>query len=269
MPFFRHAHHGQDGFVDAGHSFNTSFPAREPGPGSYDAHSWEEEFDSYYSTCHHPEECPQCANYEEHLAFSALSFSSHTPSDPTSPPLASSFTHGVLAGRRLQREEDEELCSRYRSRLHYAQNRHTEALRVQTSHRAEIELLRRELTAVKDRLMAVQMAYEDLAMARLDDRGYLPTFEGLGDDWGLPPRPGPSLTSTSTFDVEDADVPRVVREAQLSDGLDPGRYFVDDEDEFEAWQQLHLMEDREEVEDRFWSDFHARSFRYETFPFFF
>ncbi|KAF8873012.1 hypothetical protein CPB84DRAFT_650909 [Gymnopilus junonius] len=305
MPFFHRSHthhHGEDGFDigDATHGFRVPpYTAQyEAESTSYASRIWEES-DSCYSTCHHPEECKDCASYEDHLTFSALAFShsssdphsdpssSSSPSNPTTsstPPLASSFTHGILQGRFLQREEDDSLLSWYRSRLQHAQQRHTDALRVQTGYHAEMEIMQRELTAVKDRLMAVQIAYEDLAMARLEDHGYLPTFNGLGDSGAAGVGSSsarsellsPSLAS-SAFEVmggaaaaaeadADADarrdVPRVVREAKLSDLLDQehGHYFFDDEDEFEALQQLHLMEDREGGVNRFWSSSRSGSF---------
>ncbi|KAF8871301.1 hypothetical protein CPB84DRAFT_793353 [Gymnopilus junonius] len=311
MSFFRRTRihqHGRDGFdfADAAHGFSApTYTAQyeyeaQSASASYDSHFWDEPA-SYHSTCHHPEECKECASYEDHLAFSALSFShsssdphshpssSSPPSSPTTsstPPLASSFTDGILQGRLLQREEDDSVLSRYRSRLQHAQQRHTDALRVQTGYRAEMEIMQRELTAVKDRLMAVQIAYEDLAMARLEDHGYLPTFNGLGDSGAAGVGSSsarsevlsPSLaSSSSTFEaMQNAaaaaeaeaevearrDVPRVVREAKLSDLIDQdhGHYLFDDEDEFEALQQLHLMEDTEGRSTGFWTDLRRGSF---------
>ncbi|PPQ70222.1 hypothetical protein CVT26_014476 [Gymnopilus dilepis] len=247
MSFFRNRH-GQADFFEAGNSFSS--------PYSFSDSGWSE-LDSNYVTCHHPEECPECANYEEHLEFSALSIPTHHPSGPPTQPATSSFAQGVATGRHLQREDDDHVISRYRSRLHYAQSRYAESVRGHASYRAENELLRRELTAVKDRLLAVQMAYEDLAMARLDDHGYFPAFAGGSGTDTSSRRSEPFHVPAS--DSEDDDVPRVVREARQREAFEPGRYFVDDDDEFEAFQQLRHMENKEEWEHDFWSDLRPRS----------
>ena len=230
MSLFRNRH-GQADLFEAGNRFSS--------PYSFSDSGWSE-LDSNYVTCHLPEECPECAHYEEHLEFSALSIPSHHPSGPPTQTATSSFAQGVATGRRLQREDDDHVISRYRSRLHYAQSRYAESVRGHASYRAENEFLRRELTAVKDRLLAVQMAYEDLAMARLDDHGYFPAFAvGSGTDTSSR-RSEPFHVPAS--DSEDDDVPRVVREPRQREAFEPGRYFVDDDDEFEAFQQLWILQ---------------------------
>ncbi|KAF8962090.1 hypothetical protein BDZ97DRAFT_1156830 [Flammula alnicola] len=76
-----------------------------------------------------------------------------------------SFTDGIRIGRRMQEEEDSLILSQYRSRLRSAQTKHREALvRLQVKYRSEVEILERELAGMRDRLMATQMAYEQLAM---------------------------------------------------------------------------------------------------------
>jgi hypothetical protein len=67
------------------------------------------------------------------------------------------FRDGVYQGKLLQEEENHRLLKQYRDELQHWRRRYEDSILTQQKFQHEITLL-------KDRLMAVQMAYDDVTM---------------------------------------------------------------------------------------------------------
>lgn len=203
---------------------------------------------SSFDTVHSLEECRDCHAYTKHV-------------DQTfrSDPMRSeegTFKDGIALGRRLQLEDDSTYFSRYRGRLQIARKQEEELLLSQHRYRQRTESLEAEIGVLRDRLMAMQMAYDDV-VGRVDGA---PPTQWASESFPFEPRshvnsPGSSTTSfehagnaSNTWPDDDAVMLR--REEVGFDLSDYG----DDEADFLLAQQLHFMDGRERREEgQFWA----------------
>jgi hypothetical protein len=74
------------------------------------------------------------------------------------------FSEGVSFGRRLQGDEHDERLSRYKTRIRAQATRYEEEVLLRKRYREEMEFLQSEVFALKDQLLAVHTAYEELAL---------------------------------------------------------------------------------------------------------
>ncbi|CAA7261248.1 unnamed protein product [Cyclocybe aegerita] len=201
-----------------------------------DNNLWPEE---QYDILHPPEECSQCGDYARHLLYHGSGFGASLE-EAFFNQAEDSFVEGVIEGRRLQREDDHVRLSRYHLRLDDMRQQRDEARLLQLRHNDEAELLKAELADVKDMLLAVQLAYEELSLDRAGVDGRVRSSARIGDGlWeteavrnphgrGFPATDceSESVSSGSSIDSWPSDVPS----------------FEDDE-AFEVMQQLHLMDE--------------------------
>jgi hypothetical protein len=81
-----------------------------------------------------------------------------------SKPSSETYQDGIREGKRLQEEQDYHLLMQYREQLHRSQRRYEDSVLMQERFRHEFELMEAELALLKDELMAVQMAYDDVTL---------------------------------------------------------------------------------------------------------
>lgn len=106
-------------------------------------------------TFHNPEDCVYCRMYANHLEGPIL---------VVTETYSEMFRDGVYQGRILQEEEDHHLLKQYCDELQRSQRRYEDSVLMQKKFQHEIALMEAELTLLKDQLMAIQMAYDDVTM---------------------------------------------------------------------------------------------------------
>lgn len=112
-----------------------------------------------HTTFHNSEECVHCWMYAQHLEGPVL---------VVTETYSEMFRDGVYHGRLLQEEEDQRLLKQYRDQLQRSQRQYEDSVLMQQKFRHEIALMEAELTFLKDQLIAVQMAYDDVTMVDVD-----------------------------------------------------------------------------------------------------
>jgi len=110
---------------------------------------------SKHTTVHDPDGCVHCRMYAKHLEGQHL-----TGSNPPS----KTYQDAIREGMRLQEEQDYRLLMQYREQINRSQRRYEDSVLMQERFRQEFELMEAELASLKDELMAVQMAYDDVTM---------------------------------------------------------------------------------------------------------
>lgn len=172
-----------------------------------------------FRTIHLLDECTECHVYTKHVDLTL----STDPKARHSHKGRDLYLEGVEVGRRLQLEEDSMVFSRYRGRLQAASRREQELLVVHERYRQKVDRLEKEIMDLGDRLMAMQMAYNDVA--------------------GI-----------------DHDSPRIVpldHVATESDSFEEGPFNLGNDD-FLLEQQRNLLDERDRYQDaRFWKDTNA------------
>lgn len=110
-------------------------------------------------TLHHPHGCMHCRVYIRHIDESFPDFGPFRESAQGIP--RRTYEDGICLGRRLQEEEDYCLLIRYQEQFHQLHERHNSLL-TKARYRRELECMQEEITLLKDQLMAIQIAYDDL-----------------------------------------------------------------------------------------------------------
>jgi hypothetical protein len=116
-------------------------------------------------TLHHPRGCMHCRVYSRHIDESASpdfglfteSSSHHSQGIPHR-----TYEDGIRLGRYLQEEEDYHLLVRYREQFHQLHERHENSLLTKARYRHKLECLQEEIALLKDQLVAIQIAYDDV-----------------------------------------------------------------------------------------------------------
>jgi len=108
-----------------------------------------------HATFHNPEECAHCRMYAKHLEDPVL---------VVTETYSEMFRDGVYHGKLLQEEEDYCLLKQYRDQLQRSQRRYEDSVLLKQKFRHQIALMEAELTFLKDQLMAVRMAYDDVTL---------------------------------------------------------------------------------------------------------
>jgi len=108
-----------------------------------------------HTTLHDPEECAQCRMYANHLEGPLL---------VVTEPYSHLFQDGEYQGRVLQKEEDNHLLKQYRHQLQHSQRRYEQSVHMQEKLRHRIAMMDAEVALLKDQLLAVQMAYDDVTL---------------------------------------------------------------------------------------------------------
>jgi len=121
-----------------------------------------------HTTFHDPEECVQCRMYANHLDGPLL---------VVTEPYSDLFRDGEYQGRVLQEEEDSRLLKQYRHQLQHSQRQYEESVLMQERFRHRMEA---EVALLKDQLIAVQMAYDDVTLPEGVGEVGIPSVQGEG-----------------------------------------------------------------------------------------
>lgn len=115
-------------------------------------------------TLHHPHGCMHCRVYCRHIDESSPDLSPFTESSShhSQGIPHRTYENGIRLGRRLQEEEDYHLLIRYREQFYGLHERHENSLLTKARYRRELECMREEIAILKDQLMAIQIAYDDV-----------------------------------------------------------------------------------------------------------
>jgi len=115
-------------------------------------------------TLHHPHGCMHCRVYGRHIDESSPGLSPFTESSSHHAQGITRRTYedGVRLGRRLQEEEDYHLLIRYREQFYGLHERHEDSLLTNARYRRELECMREEISFLKDQLVAIEIAYDDV-----------------------------------------------------------------------------------------------------------
>jgi hypothetical protein len=128
------------------------------------------------------------------------------------------FSEGVRLGRQLQRDDDNERLSRYKTRIRAQAVKYEEEVLLRQKYHKEMELLQSELFALKDELIAVHTVYEELALSVTTSNPSLESGSHLG----------PSSTN---------------RPERYDDAIESvSQSLWDTEEDFHALQQMQFME---------------------------
>jgi hypothetical protein len=193
--------------------------------------------------------------------LAAHAYTKHVDQTFRSAPMHSkegTFKDGIALGRRLQLEDDSIHFSRYRGRLQMARKQQEELHVSQHRYRERTKSLEAEIGVLRDRLMAMQMAYDDI-VGRVDGA---PPSQWASEFSSFEPKSHINSPASSTGSFEHAenasntwpdDDAVMVRREEAGFGFsDDG----DDEDDFLLAQQLQFMDGRERREDgQFWAGF--------------
>ena len=182
-----------------------------------------------YKTIHQQSLCEHCHFYAEHVKY-------HLPTDSDMNDTGDDSLHGQCQtlskayeiGRREQLKEDHELFSRYRSRLASVRARYDDEVFLRKRYRREAEILQIQLSEAKDQLLALQLAYEEVVVESSANADPAYRF--------LLPHSSPSNPTTTT--QLDAGHDTRSQNSWIKDLA-----IWDDEDEFDAVQQVHMMEE--------------------------
>lgn len=114
-------------------------------------------------TLHHPHGCTHCRVYSRHIDESPpdLGPSAESPSFSEEIPHLT-YEDGIRLGRRLQEGDDYYLLSRYREQLHQLHNQHENTLLTNSRYRREFEYMQEEVALLRDELLAIQIAYDEV-----------------------------------------------------------------------------------------------------------
>lgn len=196
----------------------------------------------YPNTLHDLSDCDVCLMYAQHVELQQDSeIDNHGEFGPGEPrTIADAIEHG----RQLQREENAGLFSRYRGRLNSLQKRCDDDALQKTKAQAEAERLRVELEEMKDHLMALQMAYEEMTLSQLG------SAEGV-HGWGEleQPQDAEDYSKGQSSTSEHRKGHREDVTAATSSDEETKDNWSDDGD-FDVFQQLKLMEqwDKEDAD---------------------
>lgn len=125
-----------------------------------------------------------------------------------------SFSEGVRLGRELQRDDDGERLTRYKARMR------AEEVLLRKKYSEEMEFLQSELSALRDELLATQVAYEEIVRS-------VASASGSGQ-WQSRFHSNSSAGQPERLDVLTEDLLN---------------YAQNDEDDFDTLQQVLFMED--------------------------
>jgi len=146
-------------------------------------------------TLHHPHGCMHCRVYSRHIDESSPDLGSFTelPSFSEGIPHLT-YEDGIRLGRRLQEGDDYYLLSRYREQIHRLHDQHENALLTKARYRRELEYKQEEVALLRDELLAIQMAYDEVtaSIGRSSARQ-----QGTSSNHGLDPAEAESVLSLS------------------------------------------------------------------------
>ena len=200
----------------------------------------------YNGTLHDLADCDVCLMYAQHVELH--------PEDDAESNQPRTIAEAIEHGRRLQQAEDHEMMSRYRAKVGALQRKYDQEASLAAKFRDEAEALRVELEEVKDHLMALQMAYEELAVDEFGgderihgDHTYVPD-DTQSDEW--------------TREDSPPSIQRHKAESFAGDDTDSRDNWTDDGD-FDVFQQLKLMEqwDKEDAE---WFEARQKEYRWRS-----
>src|SRR6266540_7312612 len=126
-----------------------------------DLESLSEERDIPTNTPHRSLTCDVCQCHTAPAEFINPAYS-----DVSTDSLCSqSFSAGVAVGRRLQRDQDRLVLYRYQDLVRKVKRKHEGEVLLRERYHLEAEILQQEVSEMEDRLLAMQIAYEELAVA--------------------------------------------------------------------------------------------------------
>jgi len=181
-----------------------------------------------YKTIHQQSLCEHCHFYAEHVNYHLHGDSDTDTGDDFLRGQRQTLSKAYEMGRREQLKEDHELFSRYRSRLASVRARYDEEVLLRRRYRREMEILQTQLSEAKDQLLALQLAYGEVVV-EISANAH-PAHRSP-----LPHSPPSNSTTSTQLDAECA----IRSQNSWSDDL----AIWDDEDEFDAVQQVHMMEE--------------------------
>lgn len=163
-----------------------------------------------YTTYHPVMECEKCYLYSAHVNFHQRSSHETSTASEQGFNQPRTIAEAVALGRRMQFEEDSTIFSRYRSKLDSLRRKREQESLLGQRYCYEADLMRVELAEAKDKLLALQIAYEELLLSR----------ETVGA------RSSPAIGNNAVPLSTSEELPTL----------------HDDEDQFDVLQQVQLMD---------------------------
>lgn len=155
------------------------------------------------------------------------------------------FLEGVRFGRRLQREEDRQILSKYRESSYALKSKYEEEIVLRERYRAEAEALQEEISHTKLQLMSLKLAFDELALSYAEIRSASRRPSGPSRNYEDEPEDIPWATPTTerhdNYSNEQYDYRLDSLTSPSVDTID----IWNCEDDFDVLQQVQLIEELE------------------------
>lgn len=142
-----------------------------------------------------------------------------------------SFSVGVAVGRSLQRDQGRRVLYRYQDLVRNLKRKHEEEILLCERYRFEAEALQQEMSDMKDRLLAMQIAYEELTVVATDPILHQNSSRNSAQHAG-----DPEL-------MQDMDTIESYQHCNDDIGFSTDSTISSDSDDFDTLQQLQVMEE--------------------------